>query len=208
MESDWYKALFPGTQIDPQKNTEDYFKTTKNGSRFGTTIGGQVTGLGADFIIMDDLLKPGDALSDAVRTKTNEYLSLTLMSRLTNKKTGVMINVMQRLHPDDPSGHIIGKGGWRSLKLPAIAVTNEKIQIGPNSFFYRKPGDLLHPEREDLGTLQKLKQGMGEDYFAAQYQQLPVLPGGNMIKLHWFKRYDVLPPLHYFECFVQSWDIS
>jgi predicted phage terminase large subunit-like protein len=64
----------------------------------------------------------------------------------------------------------------------------------------------LNPEREDKATLDNFRKEQGEHFFAAQYQQLPVLPGGNMIKLEWFKRYKTPPPLHHCEGYVQSWD--
>ena len=40
MQSAQYRVLFPGTQIDPRKNTELEFATTRGGSRLATSVGG------------------------------------------------------------------------------------------------------------------------------------------------------------------------
>ena len=52
----------------------------------------------------------------------------TLYSRLECAKTdGVIILVMQRLHDEDLVGHLLRKGGWDHLNLPAIAAQGEDI---------------------------------------------------------------------------------
>src|SRR3954452_21161599 len=65
MASDWYRPTFPGTRISRTKNTEAEVLTTRNGYRLATSIDGTLTGRGGDIIIIDDPLKPSDALSDA-----------------------------------------------------------------------------------------------------------------------------------------------
>jgi DNA-binding transcriptional LysR family regulator len=76
------------------------------------------------------------------------------------------------------------------LNLPAVAEVEQTIEIGPDRYHVRKIGDVLHAERESRATLDLIKAGMGSATFAAQYQQTPVPPGGNMIKWEWFKWYD------------------
>jgi hypothetical protein len=51
------------------------------GSRAATSVGGVLTGRGADFIIIDDPLKPDEGLSESQRTAVNEWLDHTLCSR-------------------------------------------------------------------------------------------------------------------------------
>lgn len=72
-------------------------------------------GLGADFIIIDDSLKPEEALSTVKRTKVNEWYDRTLMGRLNDKKNGVIIVIMQRLHQDDLVGPVLGQQEWTRL---------------------------------------------------------------------------------------------
>jgi hypothetical protein len=43
------------------------FETTAQGCRHATSVGGVLTGRGADLIIMDDPLKPEEALSQTQR---------------------------------------------------------------------------------------------------------------------------------------------
>jgi len=206
MQSNFYKLVFPKTKIRTGKNTEEQFKTTLNGGRMAASLGSAVTGFGADLIICDDLMKPEDALSDKMREKANAYVQNTLLSRLEDKKHDAMILVQQRLHPLDTTGMVQEMGGWQHLKLPAIATTDESIPIGGGKFFNRKAGEALDPEREDLETLKKIRSEVGIMTFSAQWQQEPVLPGGNLLKLEQFKRYDELPPRHRIDYIAQSWD--
>ena len=159
-------------------------------------------------IICDDVLKPEDAHSEVKREKANRYLQSTLLSRLEDKQNGAMILVQQRLHVDDATGHLLDRGDWDHLSLPAIATKEESIPVGDEQWFHRKPGDPLDPMREDAETLQKIRSEVGESVFMAQWQQLPVLPGGNMLKHEQFQRYDELPPAHYIQYYVQSWDTA
>src|SRR5262249_62221285 len=85
------------------------FHTTQKGVRLATSVGGVLTGRGADFIIIDDPLKPDEALSDAQRTPANDWFDHTLYSRRTDQRTGVIIGIMQRLHQDDLTGHLLEK---------------------------------------------------------------------------------------------------
>jgi hypothetical protein len=71
MSSPWYRQLFPQTKLSRLKNTEAEFATTQMGYRLATSIEGTVTGRGGDIIIVDDPLKPIDALSDSRRGRVN-----------------------------------------------------------------------------------------------------------------------------------------
>jgi hypothetical protein len=101
VNSHWYQSLFPNTRISRTKNTEFEVVTTHNGYRLGGSIDGSVTGRGADIIIIDDPMKPMDALSDSKRQRVIDLYNTTLHTRLNNKLTGAIILVMQRLRPDD-----------------------------------------------------------------------------------------------------------
>src|SRR5215472_9699928 len=62
--SAWYRRLFP-TRLAPHRQAVQEFITTGQGYRLATSTGGVLTGRGADIIIIDDPLKPEEALSDA-----------------------------------------------------------------------------------------------------------------------------------------------
>ena len=77
-----------------------------------TSVGGTLTGRGGDFILIDDPIKPEDALSQRARESVNEWFRSTLLSRLDDKQKSVLILVMQRLHVNDLTGFIEGSGGF------------------------------------------------------------------------------------------------
>src|SRR6202035_4256090 len=133
------------------------FLTTNQGFRYSTSVGGTLTGRGGNLIIVDDPIKPEDALSDAKRSSVNEWFDRTLYSRLDDKRNDVIILIMQRLHIDDLTGHVLGKEPWVHLNLPAIAETEQSIQIGPNRFHTQRPGELLHEARESKADLDRIK---------------------------------------------------
>ena len=206
MESPWYKKVFPKTRLD--KITETELTTTMGGFRLATSVDGIATGRGGDLIIIDDPIKTGEASSDLELEKVNKWYDQTISTRLDDKKRGAILVIMQRVHENDLAGHLLEKGGWNSLKLPAIATEREKIQIGPNKFHIRKRGDVLHPEREDLELLNRIKTNMGSFAFAAQYQQTPVPAEGNTIRLESIQFYDGPIKPREGETIFQSWDVA
>lgn len=209
MRTPWYERVFPGTRLGA-KNTESEFETSRGGYRMATSVGGVLTGRGGNFIIIDDPIKPDDAMSEATRSATNDWYDRSLLSRLDDKTTGAIIVVMQRLHVDDLTGHLLAQGGWTVLTLPAIAEADQFIPIGEGQIHHRRAGELLHPEREPMAVLDELKRSLGSFNFSAQYQQEPVPPGGNMLDIAWFPRYgDLHPPGSYGDDQVfQSWDTA
>jgi predicted phage terminase large subunit-like protein len=208
INSSWYRRVFPGTRISKAKNTESEVMTTAGGYRLATSIDGTLTGRGGDIIIIDDPLKPIDALSESKRERVNQWYFNTLLSRLDDKQAGAVIVVMQRLHMDDLSGALLrDRKEWTHLKLSAIAESDEQIPIGSSRFYQRQYGDVLHPEREPMSVLESIRAQLGADTFTAQYQQSPIPPGGAMIKRIWVCRYEQLPtPRNPFV--IQSWDTA
>jgi predicted phage terminase large subunit-like protein len=210
MNSSEYRQLFPQTKISRQKNTESEFATTKMGYRIATSIEGTLTGRGGDIVILDDPLKPIDALSESKRERVNAAFFNTILSRLDDKRNGAIIIVMQRLHEDDLVGRLLREqpGEWTVLCVPAIAEQEETVQIGEHQYHVRRVGDLLHAEREPLAVLQSLRAQMGSILFAAQWQQSPVPRDGAMIKRTWPRRYRVPPRIDASATVIQSWDTA
>jgi len=170
-----------------------------------------LTGRGADLIIIDDPLKPDEALSDSRRKAVNEWYDHTLLSRLNNKAKGCILIIMQRLHQDDLVGHVLEQEKWEVLAFPAIAEEDEahiiESPLGRN-VFRRKIGEALHPEREPLTTLAHIRQTVGEYVFASQYQQNPTPLGGAMVHTRWLRFYDPGECPDPFDEIVQSWDTA
>jgi predicted phage terminase large subunit-like protein len=56
----------------------------------------------------------------------------------------------------------------------------------------------LEPDRANMGSYN----------FEAQYQQRPMPPEGNLVKLDWFRRYETPPDRADFDYVLQSWDTA
>jgi len=205
MESEWYRKDFPRTRISDRGNRALELETTAGGVRKAVSVGGSITGFGADIIIVDDCMKADEARSSIIRQELRNWFDNTLLSRLNDKATGRIISIQQRLHEDDLPAYMLEKG-YSHLNLPAIAEREEDIPVAPGRSYRRKVGGLLNPSREDRETLDQLRRDLGAVVFSAQYQQEPVTPEGNMIRMEWFGTYDERPPRHSFLKVVQSWD--
>ena len=180
--SPWYRDLFPSFTIRHGGDREMETITTLHGYRYTVSMAGSVMGRGADLIIGDDPMSSASALSEAVR-KTEVNLWMTAhRTQLNNKREGAIVLVMQRLHQNDLVGHVLGSEDWNVLSIPAIATEPVSYQIGPEpgDAFNRQAGEVLHPEREPLDVLEATRRAIGSLTFAAQYQQDPVPPGGNV----------------------------
>src|SRR5947208_5954522 len=79
MTSPFYEGLFD-TRLSKGREAVSEYETTDGGCRLSTSIGGVVTGRGADLIIIDDALKADDALSELRRRSVNEWYDNTLRS--------------------------------------------------------------------------------------------------------------------------------
>src|SRR5438046_1751780 len=208
--SPWYRQIFP-TRLAPHRQAVQEFITTRQGYRLATSTGGVLTGRGADIILIDDPLKPEEALSDAQRKAANEWYDHTLYSRLNDKRHGAIVIIMQRLHEDDLVGHVLAQEGWEILSFPAIAEADEVHRIETiwgEQCFRRRQGEALHPDREPLDTLDRIRRTIGEYNFAGQYQQSPAPLGGGLVKAEWFKRYRENERPERFDRIVQSWDTA
>jgi len=206
IDAPWYKFLFPAMRAVRDSGAE--LVTSAGGSRYATSIGGTLTGRGADLIIVDDPLKAEEAMSEPARKRVIDWYAGSLVSRLNDKQHGPIVVVMQRLHEDDLAGYLLTQSIWEHLDLPAIALEDTVIPLGHGKMKARKAGDILHPEREGKEALNRIKGEIGSLQFSAQYQQRPVPLEGNLIRREWFRYYDRLPAQDPPGRIVQSWDIA
>jgi len=208
--TNWYRQLF-ATRLSPQRQAMSEFETTAQGCRLATSVGGVLTGRGADMIIIDDPLKPEDALSQTQRQAANDWFDHTLYSRLNDTRNGAIIVIMHRLHEDDLAGHVMAQEDWEVMRFPAIAEEDEVWALDSEMeqcMFTRERGEALHPERQPVATLDKIRRTIGEYNFAGQYQQAPSPQGGGMVKAAWFRNYAANERPDKFDQIVQSWDTA
>jgi hypothetical protein len=76
MTTAWYRSLFSIRRSSPRAPLQE-LATTQGGFRLATSVGGVLTGRGADLIVIDDPLKPGDAMSESRRVAANEWFDGT-----------------------------------------------------------------------------------------------------------------------------------
>lgn len=177
-----------GYRIGLQNNRRavEEWETVNGGWYRAVGVGGGVTGMGADLIIVDDPVKNREeAQSSTYRERVWDWYTDDLYTRL--EPGGAIILVMTRWHEDDLAGRILSNGGneWRVIRLPAIAEADDPLG--------RVIGEPLNPDRYPLGELEKIKTVMGSWAFEALFQQRPMPAEGGMFKGGWFKFVDVVP---------------
>ena len=208
VQSDMYRCVFPRTASSFSRIQENCIQTRQGGYRMATSLGGTITGFGADYIVIDDLMKAIDATSAEARTRAKQFLDQTLLSRLNDKKTGRIISIQQRLHQDDIVAYLKEKGRYQELELPAIALKDEEIPLGGGRVHHRKMGDVLSPEREPADVLAATRQEMGSRVFEAQWQQNPTSSGCQIVDCSKLHRYDEPPQRNRLFRIVHSWDTA
>lgn len=214
IESAWYQDRWGDiVRLAEDQNEKSNFKNTAEGAMLATSVGGSITGMGGNCIIIDDPINPADADSETERLAAIHYIERTLVSRLNDKKKGRMVLVMQRLHEKDPTGHELAKNcGWVHLKLPAIADKAQSVFFPKSKTTKQRPvDDILWPDREGKKELDMMRIAMTEVGFAGQYQQEPAPAVGAIFKREWWKYYgpgtgNALPDR--FDLVVDSWDAA
>ena len=208
MQSPLYLSMFPETRLRSKTPPVGDLVTTKNGYRFATSVGGVLTGKGADIAIIDDPMKAGDQSSDVVRDGIGEWFKTSLMTRFDKPAESRVVVVMQRLHMDDLAGRLKAEGGWEILDLPAIAQTGYSVDLGLGQAKSFVAGDILFPERITPDVLDQLRFDLGEAGFAAQMLQRPTPAGGHLFNLGKVRRYELTakPNYNVFEATIVSVD--
>lgn len=170
--------------IDPEHRAVNDWETVQGGGIRSVGVGGGITGMGANLIIIDDPVKSRDeANSLTIRDRTYEWYTDDLYSRL--EPGGAIVLIMTRWHEDDLAGRILAnESGWEVIKLPAIAEDDDPLG--------RAPGEPLNPTRFPLSELLKIKEVQGRSFYAL-YQQEPHEQEGDLFKRSSFKFVDAVP---------------
>jgi len=214
IDSPWYKAHFGDKfKLTDDQNQKQRFENDQTGYRIATSVGGALTGDGGDIIAIDDPHNSIEADSSKVREGVLEWWDQAMQTRLNDPRTGAFVIIMQRLHEQDLTGHILAnqlEGEWDHLMLPA------RYEVGaPNpmrsSLGFTDPrtkeGELLWPERMDEKTLTTLERSLGSYAAAGQLQQRPSPKGGGILKASWWVPWEKedMPEVSYV---IQSWDTA
>lgn len=216
-----YHAIFPGTQLDKEKQGLESWKTTKGGGYVAAGVGTGITGKGMNIGIADDIIKDAaDADSEQIRNNTFKWYNAVFRNRLA--PGGGILLIGTRWHHDDPSGRLmiadeeLTKAGvstderenWEIVSYPAIAEEDEHLMLdgsilqgepeavdGSVLRTLRRAGEALTPERYPLNELLKLKNSYTKSQWSALYQQRPSPDDGDFFKKDDF-RYGWLDPAY------------
>ena len=173
IQSDSYQRLWQ-LQLKKDSQSQKKWYTIQGGGVYATASGGAISGFGAGnggAIIIDDPLKPDDAISDVKRKFINNRYNTTIRSRVNDREVPIIV-IMQRLHEDDLSGFLLdGNSGekWHHLKLAAIDKKNKPLWSSKHSF-----KELENIRQADRYT------------FAGQYMQEPAPEEGGEWRKEWF----------------------
>jgi predicted phage terminase large subunit-like protein len=240
IDSEAYRQVFPKTQLFGANirtvaqgtwlRNSDMFEVVEYGGYYRSTgIGGAITGLGAKYAIIDDVLKNrAEASSPTIRENIWEWYTSTFRTRLA-PEAGVMITVT-RWHEADLPGKLLDLAKsdnradqWEVISLPAIA----EEPIAP--YDPRKPGDLLWPSWFSQEEMERTRVSLGSYDWASLYQQRPAPDEGGIFKRHWWRYWQPaggkLPPVQVrtddgmmeiapvdlparFDTQLQSWDCA
>jgi predicted phage terminase large subunit-like protein len=191
IESDWYQRSFVADEweLASDQNVKSFFQNTRMGFRVSLSVGGKGTGFRGDAILVDDPLNAIDAHSKAARDAVTLWWDQQMGNRLNDLKKGARVVIMQRLHEEDLSGHLLRQGGWVHLCLPTEFEPKTRCKTPIWEDWRKEAGELLFPELFPADIIAEEKRRLGSLGFAGQHQQRPSPPDGNLFLRSWWKRW-------------------
>lgn len=185
------------------KDTGEYYCASIRGGITGKRGGYMVRGF-SGALILDDVNKPADCVSEAKRNEAFSLVYNTVRSRKANSNVP-MIVVQQRLDVADVTGMLLDKAkadNWVVYKIPALVDKSYLDSLPEWLYDLAAPVILPYineygvssywPEKESLDELLAIRE-VDPFTFNAQYMQEPSSKSGNLINTSWFKYYDSVP---------------
>jgi predicted phage terminase large subunit-like protein len=174
LQSDWFKQAFR-TRLAKNRSKIMDFLTTDGGGVHSVSIEGGVTGVGADFILIDDPVEIKDCDNTKRLERINDLFDNEIQTRLDHPKRGCIVIIAHRINENDLPGHLMQRGGWRQLKLPLIAPRTRTYELKGGQFWFRKKGELLRPDAFAKRDIERLRASKQPGFEMLQQQN----PGGN-----------------------------
>lgn len=183
IRSDKFRRWYPHIELKADMDNKTNYQNLQGGERIATSVGGTITGKHAHLIIVDDPLNAEQAASEADRSRANRWMTQTLSTRKVDKEMTPTILVMQRLHTDDCTGHMLARKGdqVKHICLPGELAKN----VSPADLVDRYVDGLLDANRLNRNVLEEQKKDLGSYGYAGQIMQTPV-PDGGVIWQKWF----------------------
>lgn len=201
--SDWFQQRWP-IALTSDQNQKTYYENESTGFRQACAVA-SMTGKRGDRVVWDDPHSVEAALSDAHRETALRVFQETLPTRLNNPDSSAIVIVMQRLHENDVSGHILESDlGYVHLMLPMEFEPERKCIT---SIGFEDPrteeGELLFPGRFSRETVDRDKKVMGSMAVAGQFQQRPAPRTGGFFR---WERFEVVKTAPKARRMVRYWD--
>jgi predicted phage terminase large subunit-like protein len=168
MKTSWYRRAFD-TRIKDGHSRANDFETDAGGGVFAAAATGAITGRPADFIIYDDPHEIGDWNNDRKLEQVWANFN-TVISRLGDRVDGRVLVVAHRVSEKDLSAHLLTEKGWKSTRLPLIAVKPRKYRLGHREW-HRTTGNVLRPHAYPEEEIERLKRTQFSPPFELFYQQ-------------------------------------
>lgn len=203
IESDEYRQLFPGIDLRADTRASDMWRLAlpHRGGIKAVGVGSGVTGFGAELGIIDDPVKDWyDGQSATNLEKILRWFKGTFLPRL--REDAAIIVIMTRWNINDLTGSLLKQGGWKLLRIPAIAESDAEraknnkflgLPEGLSDPLRRKSGESAAPSRFKAETLLKTQIEVGEIVWAGEYSQVPRAAEGGLFKRERFNVIDQEP---------------
>lgn len=173
-----YSDIFPNSRIKDGDGAMNLWSLEgRYNSYLATSPGGTVTGFGADYLLIDDVIKNAEeAYNQTAKNKIWEWFTNTILSRL--EEGGKVIIIMTRWATDDIAGRTLS-----NFPADEIELINYKA--------VQDNGEMLCPEILSHESCEMKRRIMGEHVWSANYQQIPINIEGRLYSS--FKTYTDIP---------------
>lgn len=200
IDSAEFKSIFPNVEIpryatnytDGKRNSYEYNILGHSGGYKGQGVGGQFTGFGGNWILIDDPIK-GREVADSVafRKKLWDFYENDLFSRLESDlktgKQGKILVTLTRWHEDDLAGRILEKAKEdpNAPQFEVISYPMERIDMDDPTD-PREIGEPLWPQKYGKKKMAEFKS-LGQRSWSSLYQQSPTVLDGEFFKASMFE---------------------
>lgn len=217
MDDPQYLCLFPKSRLYASNvrtvsqgtylRNSDLFEIVEyRGVYRSAGVGSGITGLGANYALVDDPCKNREEANSPVsREKLWEWYTSTFYTRL--EKNGSILVTLTRWHEDDLAGRLLQLAKddpradqWTVVSFPAVAEEKDKAADDP-----RQEGEPLWENKYDSAALASIKATIGSYDWESLYQQRPRPPGGSVFKREWFRIVERAPEEL---SWVRYWDLA
>lgn len=216
--SKWYTDRWP-LKLKDDEDGKEHYTNTATGWRVARSVGSGLTGWRSNRFIIDDPHSVRTAESDAERLASLRWFSETVPTRFNDQGKDALVVIMQRLHQQDISGHILEKlkKEYTCLILPMEYEVERHCTTSvhfrrtgqPFSDLRKTDGELLWPERFDRPAVDSLKETLssfgGSYAVAGQLQQRPVSREGGLFSS---KNIQIVESVPEGARFVRGWDLA